>query len=104
MAKKPKASGDERPIVTAHASNYALVPGNDTPTYYVNHINIDLSTWDMRFRLGQIQTVKDGVVDVKELASVYMSHGHARAFLTALKTSIEKLEQFNQADDKTKAH
>lgn len=73
----------------------------DAPTLYVNHVNLDLTNWDVRFRLGQVQEVNPatGVVIVKEVGTVYMSHAHAIAFAQALNLVISKLHQI-QADQK----
>lgn len=91
MAKKKGT-----PTVVAPAQPFKKVEsvaGNDVPTYYVNNANIDLSTFDVRFRLGQIQGVVDSVLQVKEVAYVFMSHAHFRALVDAVNSSAKKLEQ-----------
>jgi len=70
------------------------VPGSDAPTYYANNANIDLSTFDVRLRFGQIQGAEGDILNVKEVAYVFMSHAHFRALLEAFKTSARKLDSF----------
>ncbi len=70
-----------------------IVEGNDLPTFYVNNVNIDMSSWDVRFRLGQIQGLQGSALAVKEIAVMFMSHAHTKAFLEALKNSVEKLDK-----------
>jgi hypothetical protein len=89
MAKKKVVSGDG---AGAHAKRKVeVVRGSDAPTYYVNNINIDLSSFDVRLRIGQIQGADDTTIQVKELAHVFMSHAHFRALVKAINTSAEKL-------------
>jgi hypothetical protein len=96
MAKKKKtANGGTAPGIDlkAHAvKKSVVVEGNDLPTYYANSAHIDLSSWDVRFRFGQIQGAQDGTLQIKETSIVYMSHSHAKAFLEALKSSVAKLD------------
>lgn len=93
MAKKKTA------LVLPMPKNVFPAPSTDPPTYYVNHVNIDLSTWDVRFRMGQIQGVQEGALQIKEVGSVYMSHGHAKAFLDALTRTLAKVDQFASSAD-----
>ena len=93
-AKAPTSAGRPAGPVTVKKEKAVVVEGKNLPTYYVNHVHIDLTSWDVRFRLGQIQGVEDGALQVKELAAVYMAHGHAKAFLEALRSSLAKLENF----------
>lgn len=68
-----------------------VVEGHNLPTFYVNHANMDLSNWDVRFRLGQVQEATEQAVNVKEVAVVYMSHAHAIAFAEALERVLERI-------------
>jgi hypothetical protein len=90
MAKK-KAANLSNLVVPSRKTE--AVQGPDLPTFYVNNINIDLSSFDVRFRLGQIQGATDEAVQVKEVAYVFMSHSHFRALVTAINTSAEKLDK-----------
>src|SRR5438128_2571820 len=90
MAKKktPPAVATQQPF-----KKIAVVAGSDTPTYYVNNINIDLTSFDVRFRCGQIQGAGEGVIEVKEIAYLLMSHAHFKALVDAVNTTAAKLEQ-----------
>lgn len=110
MAKKTPVKS--APAATKAANRVIPVPrksvtveGADIPTYYVNHVNVDLSSWDLRLRLGQIQGLEDGVLQVKEIAHVFLAHGHAKAVMQALKTSLEKISDVHfpaAIDDQTR--
>lgn len=70
------------------------VTGTDVPTYYCNNIHIDLSSFDVRFRLGQIQGAStDGALEVKDIAHVFMSHQHFKALVAAVNGSAAKLDK-----------
>lgn len=70
------------------------VTGTDVPTYYCNNVHIDISSFDVRFRLGQIQGASaDGVLEVKDIAHVFMSHQHFTALVAAVNASAVKLAQ-----------
>jgi hypothetical protein len=75
-----------------------LVAGDDLPTYYVNHIAIELSTFDIRFSLGQIQGATEAVLQVKDVARVFMSHSHFRALVSAINSSAKKLDAMPNAE------
>lgn len=91
MAKKKAqdetvASGVQRPV-----KKLETVAGSDVPTYYVNSVNVDLSSFDVRFRLAQIQSATDTVVQVKEIAHVFMSHNHFKAFVAVVNNIAKKM-------------
>ena len=63
-----------------------------TQTMYANNTFVEVSNWDVRIRLGLIQSATKDLVTVLDVAHVYMSHEHARAFATALTTTPEQIE------------
>jgi hypothetical protein len=87
MAKK-KRSASEAPA----ARTLVTVPSNGIPTYYVNNASMEISNWDVRFKLGQIQKATESTIEITDVAYLFMSHAHARAFAIALKTTLDKLD------------
>lgn len=67
--------------------------GNDLPKFYVNNVSIDISTFDVRLRCGQIQGAEDDVLHVQEVAYVFMSHIHFLALADAINSSVAKVRQ-----------
>lgn len=67
--------------------------GPDFQTIYSNNAVVDRSAWDVRIRLGQIQSATKERLVIKEQACVYMSPEHAKAFLGILRTTISDWEE-----------
>jgi len=80
-----------------------FIPGEDFQTMYVNAVNLEVSNWDVRMRLGLVQDIVDGTVRVKELTHVFMSHSHARAFYKAMGEIMAKLDTFDKSGQQIKA-
>jgi hypothetical protein len=97
---KKRSETPKKPVVrTIHT-----VPGNDVPTYYVNNASLSITNWDVRFTLGQIQQATNTTVEVKDVAYLFMSHAHAKAFSLALVTTMEKLDaMLKQAKESAEA-
>jgi hypothetical protein len=74
------------------------------PTYYANHVNVDLSTYDVRLRFGQIQGGRPGEVDVKETAYVFMSPQHFVAFASVVNQMLERLKSAVEASGQEVTH
>lgn len=67
--------------------------GLDTAaTLYANSVNIGASPWDLRFRFGQIEEADDTHLVIRQLATVYMSPQHAKAFAALLNQKIAEFE------------
>jgi hypothetical protein len=88
MAKKKAAA---EVSVARPNKKIQLTPGNDLPTYYVNSVNVDISTFDVRLRLGQIQAADDESVQIKEVAYVYMSQSHFMVLANVINGMAQKL-------------
>lgn len=101
MAKK--RSTTTAPANTAAVSQpsarrqVALVPKDDVPVYYVNSVNFELSNWDIKLRLCQIHSGDPNVLNVSEVARVFMSHSHVRAFAEALNRMVERMDKAEAA-------
>ncbi len=67
-----------------------------TQTFYANNASIEMSNFDVKFRLGQIQSASHELITVLDVIHVYMSHAHAKAFLDALATALKQFEQINE--------
>jgi hypothetical protein len=74
--------------------------GADIPTFYANNAEVMVSTWDMRIRLGQIESVEADVITVKNVAVLFMSIEHARAFIERAVDSLNQWERLNIAGQK----
>lgn len=71
-----------------------------TQTFYINNAAVEASTWDVKIRFGLLQGVSDDSVDIADVAHVYMTHEHAKAFVASL---INGLQAFEQLRAKTQA-
>ena len=78
------------------------------PTFYVNNVALEASSWDVRLRLGQIEPGTPDVLPVADVAHIFMSHGHFRklaetmaAFvlrIDAIEAMSKKLEEEGDSD------
>jgi len=91
MAKKKPLSA-KAPPDAPKTRTVEQVPGLGVPTYYANNVTIDLSTFDVRLRLGQLQGGNENLVQIKHVAEVFMSHSHFSALVAAFNTTAEKLK------------
>ena len=69
----------------------------DAPTYYANNVWVELSNWDVKIRLGQMLSASSDELRVREIATVFMSHPHAVAFLQSLQSVLQKLPELQKA-------
>ena len=99
MAKKTSADKVEpKAPVKAPLRKAEAVPGPTAPVLYVNSVQVDISTWDVRMRVGQIQGLSnEGVLQVHEVAHMFMSHQHFRAFVNAVSQSLKKVESIDSS-------
>lgn len=65
----------------------------DVPTFYANNAQIDISNFDIKIRLGEIASVTPEKVNVKNVANVFMSHSHFKAFVNACNGLVAQMEQ-----------
>jgi len=84
-AETPRAEAKPRKVVT-------LPPTTELPVLYINNVAVDISSWDVKFRLGRVEGLEGDTVTVKDVAIMYMSHLHARAFAIALIQSIQRMD------------
>lgn len=84
--KKPATKhriGDPRTVVN--------VKPDDVPTFYVNVVNVETTTHDIKLRFGQVQTTDDTTIEVAQTAFVYMAYSHARAFANVLNAVLARV-------------
>lgn len=70
-----------------------LIPMQDGLPIYSNNVNIQSSTYDIRFSFGEIVKVDQNELVTQERARVYMTLEHAKAFRYALDNNIKKYEE-----------
>lgn len=80
----------KRPTTTTRGSGFV--------TLYANVANVEVSKWDIRIRLGQIETASVSELAINEIACVYMSPAHAKAFLKALEVGIDNYDKLIAAE------
>lgn len=79
------------------ASITASVP-DTSPVFYSNHIQVTASPWDMRLQFCQIDDVRPPVGDedirltYKNVATVYLAPGQARALHRVLTVQLSQYE------------
>jgi len=64
-----------------------------SPSIYANNAEINVTTWDFRFRFGEIETLSPQAITVAERVRVVMSPQHAKVFSRVLAENIAKYEQ-----------
>jgi hypothetical protein len=89
MAKK-KTKIIERVALERRQEN--LVPP-DLETFYANNVNVELTSFDVRFRLGLIQGATPELLTVKDTAHVYMSHQHFMALVGVINATAAKINE-----------
>src|SRR5688572_5154568 len=96
MAKKERRStqlaqtGGSAPSPTRKLE---VIEPDGVPTYYVNSVNFEMTNFDIKMRMCQIYSGDASVLRVAEVARVFMSHSHARAFAAALNGLVEKMDK-----------
>lgn len=58
---------------------------------YVNQTEFALTPWDIQIQLGNIHSEDSGLI-IEELATLFMSPQHAKAFAMALLTNVASWE------------
>ncbi len=86
-------------VTAAQGRKPLLTRASSFQSVYVNSVNLEVSNWDVRFRLGLVQGVEDGTIQIEEQAHVLMSHSHARAFHKAMGEIIAKLDAFDSSGE-----
>lgn len=90
MAKKnPSAEVAATPV----ARRIEYETSDAVPTFYANNAAVDISTFDAKIRLGVIQGVAADVVTVRDVAHIYMSHEHFRAYVGALSNLLARMDK-----------
>lgn len=59
---------------------------------YSNNVEVGVSAWDVRIKLGEIVEANDNRLDISILATLFMSPPHAKAFSKVLAENIKKYE------------
>jgi hypothetical protein len=70
-----------------------------TQTIYANNANIEFTNFDVKIKLGVIESATPELLTVREVTHVYMSHDHVRAFSLALATTIQQFDDFKKRAD-----
>lgn len=70
-----------------------------TQTIYANNANIELTNFDVKIRLGVIESATPQLLTVRDVAHVYMSHEHARAFVQALAVTMQQFDVLKKRAD-----
>jgi hypothetical protein len=77
----------------AQAENrHVKVKAESTPSIYANSAEINVTTWDFRFKFGEIEEVRPDSVSVAERVRVVMSPQHAKIFSRVLAENVQKYE------------
>jgi hypothetical protein len=102
MAKHKKSlpvMRDGVTVVSSSPSPNRRIEGtitDKTQTVYANNAFVEVSNWDVKIRFGQIQSASNELVSVLDVAHVYMSHEHAKAFVDALVKTVGQLDTLKQ--------
>lgn len=91
MARTKNRDSGEGPAAPS-SRRIENIATDKTVLLYANNAQIEASNWDVKLKLGLVQSATTEVITVTEVAHIYMSHEHAKAFHKALGSTIEKLE------------
>ena len=84
MAKKKPQVGKARTRETFKDEGFA--------TIYINSAQVEISPWDVKIRLGQVTQATEEKLVIGELAHVFMTPEHTKAFMEALQVSLKLYE------------
>jgi len=70
------------------------------PVFSSNNLQIDLSTFDVRLKLGQILSGDDAELKVVEVAYVFVSHEHFLAFAGVVGQMAQRLAEMRSGQKK----
>lgn len=88
MAKKKQAS-----IALPSTTRQVEMKADDkTQVFYANNVGIEGSNFDMKIRFGLIQSASPEMVSVRDIAHVYMTHEQAKAMISVMVETLNKLE------------
>ena len=62
------------------------------PTVYVNSVQLGLSTFDIRIRMGVMEEATPELIVTRVVTNVYMSPQHAKVFADLLNGQLAKYE------------
>jgi hypothetical protein len=100
MAKrKPETTVVREGISVSAPSPKRRIQGTvteNTQTIYANNTTVEASNWDVKIRLGLIQSATPELISVVDVAHVYMSHEHAKAFAEVLAKTLGQIEAVKQ--------
>ena len=68
---------------------------HDAPTiqtFYANNIAIEASSFDVKLKLGLVQTATPDEITVEDVAQVYLSPDHFKAFVKVLNSIAEQMD------------
>lgn len=72
----------------------------DMPFFYSNHAAVTITPWDFCFRFSRIRVGDEASLQVTDLAHVYMSPLHAKAFSDLIQRQVKFYEgKFGQLPD-----
>jgi hypothetical protein len=92
--KDPTALNAGGIVVSRPSPNRRVVlkTNENTQTIYANNAVVEASTWDVKIRLGLIASGNDEEIQIMDVAHVYMTHEHAKAFLAVLAKGIQNID------------
>lgn len=65
---------------------------DEMQTFYVNNVTAEASSFDVQVRLGRIISLTPNELTVNDLAQIYMSPEHFRAFVGLMRSLLAKME------------
>ena len=96
MTAKPKHEKAEEPKQAERFQPKpakVIMTGPDQPlSVYSNHVELNISNWDFKFRFGEILDQQGETIHITERVRVIMSPQHTKAFLLVLAQNVQKFE------------
>lgn len=96
MAKDNKNMPRNADTATPKVRKVVNLDGPPPPVFYANNVNVEVSSFDVRFRLGQVKGATEHEVHVHDVAFVYMSHEHFKAFMTAASEGMAQVDHIRR--------
>jgi len=99
MPKKKKAASAQdgsRLVISPPGRRVESQLTDKTVVLYANNAYIEASNWDIKIKFGQIQSTEVDRITVNEVAHVYMSFEHARAFRDAITRTLTQYDALKE--------
>jgi len=88
----PTPNKKNKNTTKAQVRSLERLPSDNLPTIYSNNTQIEVSTWDIRLKFGEILSASPQKITVRSLVDIVMSPQHAKALTVLMVNAIKEYE------------